>query len=367
MNVTIRPSTLEDYDGIAATVSRSGLEMVSHQEYLHRWSTNPFTPADRIGQTGWLMQTEAGQIVGWAGNIFAGYEWEGRFLLAAGTHAWAVEDQYRTKSIPLLASFFRQSGVDLLLDTTAIAKAGQIFTGFKGFRLPRPSYDRVLYWICDYGRFVGAALHKKQMPLAGILGGAGGIVMSMADGLRGRNSARRCPPGEPVAKLVPDFDARFDAAWQRLRLRRGRLLAIRSRAALAWHYHDALQAKRLAIVVLEEGDSLAGYAILIRRDAQNIGLRLFVVADLQVLDENPVLVRRLLAGAMEAARAHGVHVLEANGFDSFKHGVLDASNPRIRQSPSWPYFYKAISPPLAQALQSVDAWDPCPYDGDAAF
>jgi hypothetical protein len=237
--------------------------------------------------------------------------------------------------------------------------------------LPLASYDRVLYWICDHRRFAEAALRKKQIPLAGALGCAAGTVLAAADSLRRRNSALRLATGQAGMKeeprLLADFDARFDTAWQQLRQRRGRLLAIRSQAALAWHYHDARSTKRLAIIVLEEQDALAGYAILLRRDVETIGLRRFILADLQVLGDRPALVSKLLTGAIQAAREQSVHVVEAIGFDPFKRGLLEATGPRIRRSPAWPYFYKAFSPLLVQALESSDAWDPCPYDGDAAF
>src|SRR4051794_28939512 len=115
-NVRVRPSTLEDYDAIVAGIGGE-MAMVSRGEYQHRWSTNPFQPRDRQGKTGWMMETDDGRVVGWFGNIFSGYELNGQPLLAASTHAVIVKEDFRNRSLGLIAQFFRQSGVDLLLVT----------------------------------------------------------------------------------------------------------------------------------------------------------------------------------------------------------------------------------------------------------
>src|SRR3954451_23706875 len=90
--VRVRPSTLADYDAIVAGIG-ADMEMVSRDEYLHRWSTNPFQPESQKANTGWMMETGDGGVVGWFGNIFSGYELNGRPLLAASTHAVVVKEQ----------------------------------------------------------------------------------------------------------------------------------------------------------------------------------------------------------------------------------------------------------------------------------
>lgn len=378
--VRVRPSTLDDYEAITAGI-RGEMGMVSPAEYRRRWSTNPFQPSSRAGQTGWLMETvDDGAVVGWFGNIFSGYELGGRPILAASMHAVAVKEAFRNRSMPLVTSYFRQTEPELLLVTTANEKAGQVWQAMKMLKVPVPDYDVVRYWIASPSRFAAAALRRKKVPAAGLAGAALGVGLGVSDGLS-RRRLRALPPGVPSPVCSRDFDERFDEFWSRLRSRRrnaNRLLAVRSRGALAWHFYDARVNNALAIVTIEQpgsGGRLAGYAILNRRDAVELGLSRYQIADLQVCagpdelaaDDDPALVQALLVGCMRATREDGVHVLEAIGFDAFKRGVIDATGPRRRRSPAWPYLYKAQSATLATQLGSPDAWDPCPFDGDAAF
>jgi len=301
------------------------------------------------------METGDGRVVGWFGNIFSGYEFNGRPLLAASTHAVVVKEQFRKQSMGLIAQFFRQREPQLLMVTTSNELAAQVWTAMKMVRVPNP-YDQVRYWVVNPGRFIGAGLRRQGVPVASAIGSAAGLLM------------RRPRVHEELqTKLIADFDDRFDSFWARLRAKPDRLHAVRTSDALAWHYHDAGLNNRRAIIVTEEGRQLIGYAILTRRDAPHIGLKRYQIADLQVLEDQPALVRSLVGGALRTTREHEVDVLESTGFSDFKRGVTESLGPRIRQSPSFPYFYKPNSSELAATLQSAAAWDPCPYDGDAAF
>jgi hypothetical protein len=205
------------------------------------------------------------------------------------------------------------------------------------------------------------------MRAAGLLGAMAGPGLWMAD--RFRRGAIRAAGQKHRTKILDAFDERFDSFWQQLRRQwPGRLLAVRSSAALKWHYHGSAQRGELVIVGADGSDgSLDGYAILVRRDSPPaIGLRRYMIADLQVAREEPALVLALLGGAIDAARARGTHVVEAVGLEAFKRKVLEPTS-RVRRFPCWPYLYKAQTPELAKTLESPAVWDPCPYDGDAAF
>lgn len=359
--VRIRPSTLADYDGICGVVRRAGMTVASRASHQRRWMENPFRPSGDV-TTGWLMETPAGEVVGWVGNVYSGYELDGRPLLAVATHALAVDIDYRNRSLGMLAAFFRQPGVDIYLSTTANASAGRVFTAFKADRVPHPSYDKVAYWPTDAAGFYAAAARLKRLPAPGLVGGLAALGL-WPSSLRTRALWKDAPP----TNRIDSFDSRFDDFWADIRTRPGRLIAVRTARALTWHFADGAEQKRLAIIGLAAAGSLAGYAILIRRDQPAIGLNRYVIADLQTRREDPQLVRGLVKGAIAAAKDDGVHVVEATGFDGFKRGVIASLAPRVRQSPNWPFYYKAATPELAAQLRHESVWDPCPYDGDAAF
>jgi hypothetical protein len=301
-----------------------------------------------------------GRIVGSVGNIFSSYEFNGRPVLAAAAHAVAVDPEYRKNSLPMLVRFFRQEKVDLLLSTTANEAASKVYTGFKAQRVPHPNYDQVLYWITGYTGFLRGGLSRRGKNPA--LAPFAAPLLWLAD-----FPARKARASAARTRVLTDFDERFDTLWNQLRRTPDRLLAVRSRQALAWHFEEAKRHDRLAIVALQDGANLTGYLILLRRDATDIGLLRYQVADMQVLGANPAAVTSLVSAALQLARRQGIHVVEATGFDTFKHVTLEALRPRRRMSPSWPFLYKVQTADLIEPLSRPQAWDPCPYDGDAAF
>jgi hypothetical protein len=169
--------------------------------------------------------------------------------------------------------------------------------------------------------------------------------------------------------LITGFDGRFDQFWELTRQRRDRLLAVRSREALMWQFGLALESGKLAIFGISEGNSLLGYLIMKRFDQEGVGLRRFRVVDIQVLGDEPDSVLSLMTAALNHAKLHGVDVVEAMGFHESKRSVLEQLNPRHRAVPSCPFFYLVSedSRPLQQSLKETDAWDPSPFDGDAAL
>lgn len=359
---TVRPSTLSDLDGINALWSRAGFCAMDRADYEHRYAHNPADPRPQDQRTtGWVMDA-AGTIVGSIGNIYSAYEFNGRRLLAASAHAVAVDEPYRKQSLPLLASFFRQGNTDLLLSTTANEAASKVYSAFKSVRVPHPDYDQVMYWITRYSGFLRAGLvHRGKI-------GASKLAPLAWPGLWIADWSRRSIGGDASRTRVLDqFDDRFDALWEKLRQRPDRLLAVRDRQSLAWHFEEGRRQGRLGLVALEDAGAITGYVVLLRRDAPSIGLTRYGIADLQVVRDDAGDVRALLSGALQLARRQGVHVVEATGFEPFKHDVLESTRPRRRTSPSWPFLYKAQKPEWSEALSRASAWDPCPYDGDASF
>jgi hypothetical protein len=169
--------------------------------------------------------------------------------------------------------------------------------------------------------------------------------------------------------LLTSFDERFDAIWDLLRQRSNRLFAVRNSKALTWQFRPALEAGNVVILGVMEGASLSGYLIMSRYDHEQYGLRRFRVVDIQAIGDDSNTVLSLMSAALEHAARSGIDVVEAMGFNKLKRDFLRQLHPHLRTLPSSPFLYRvnANSASLQHALQNADAWDPSPFDGDAAL
>jgi hypothetical protein len=364
--VQVREIRRDDLDGLADFWRRIGnLEIVGPENWRRRWSGKPlsFVGADPL-PVGWVMEADGGRIVGHFGNVPLVYEFRGRTLIAAVASDWDVEKEYRSASLVMMSRYFSQKAVDLFLDTFGTTDALKIFTAMGGKRLPLPDYDRPLFWIVGHAGFVRSAFRKKGWPLGGALGLCGGLALRAADLARRRPATARGLRW----RTLPDFDGRFDGFWEALRKTRDKLLLVRRREFLDWYFGDLLRRDRGWIVVCERADRMAGYAVCVRKDSADIGLKRAWVADLQVADDGPeAVIGCLLEGCLAECRARGVHVAEVVGFDDGKRAALKRMGARTRRFPHALFAYKARDKALAALLEDPACWDPCPVDGADAF
>jgi hypothetical protein len=259
---------------------------------------------------------------------------------------------------------FSQPNVDIWINSTANPAAGKIWAFYKAEHVPSPWYDKPLNWIMNYPNGAARAFRRKGIPGSSVLKYPAGLAAWTLDVARRRNQM-----GNPSAAVrsINGFDERFDDLWAVLRRRPNRLHAARDRETLAWHFKIPIQRGRAVILVLEEGADLLGYTILLRSGDANTGWEELVMVDLQVASDNAEHVRSLVSGALHAARKLGVDNVGIVGFSTFKHQVMEQFRPRRGKGGRWPFFYKARDPALHAALRSLDAWDPCRYDGDASL
>ena len=131
---------------------------------------------------------------------------------------------------------------------------------------------------------------------------------------------------------------------------------------MEWRFRSEFRSDRASIVAAEEGPRLRGYAILIRRGTSDLGLDLWDLADLQVENDDPSLVRDLLLGSMRVAREHGADALKFMTGVPFKRAAAEALRPYSYRLPLWQLYYKATTPELKSALSASDAWDFSPFD-----
>jgi hypothetical protein len=363
---SVREITFDDFAVVREVACRNGLGSPTYTtaNWLRLWNDSPFCFSDSP-PLGWVLETRSQGIVGTLINTPRMYVYNDEPVRAAVAGCWAVDPPGRFASILLIERFVSQKGGDLFFRTTASSRAAAVFKAFGWQETPAPSYKSVLFWITRYTEFAGALLRKALWPEVPGLRHAAGMV------LFGRDMARR--PRVRYQRVetctLSRFDERFDALWEVLRLRPNRLLAVRTRDALAWQFGPSLENGNAAVIAVPEGGGLAGYLIMKRQDQEQVGLRRFGVVDIQVARDEPDLILSMMAAALEHAAHSGVDVVEAVGFNKWKRDLLERLNPHHRTYPSCPYLYKARSDltTLRAALAHTDAWDPSQIDGDASL
>ncbi|HWF07184.1 MAG TPA: hypothetical protein VG297_01910 [Bryobacteraceae bacterium] len=351
--LTLRPATWADGDAILRLNERNGVDLLSASERQERWSTYPFE--DRFGDIpiGWVLETESGQIVGAVDNVHLLYEIDGRPIRAAAAANWAVDTEYRADSLRLMTTFFRQKEVDLCLGVSASPVASKIFTAMKIARLPIPDYGSPCFWPMRRRAFARAALARRKMPAAGLLAVPAGVALLAKDIWSGSGRGRT----RFKLRRMENFDPRFDGLLTKIRTGPGRLRAVRDCRVLDWRFGKQLRARRATIVACENGGTLAGYAVLLRREGEGAELNLYDVADLQAYGDNPEIVRDLLLGAIRLAREDGVDAVKYMTGTPDRRAVVMALRPYTYQLPFWQQYYRAPEPDLASALEKPDAWD----------
>jgi hypothetical protein len=363
--VAVRVAVFSDYAAIADLMKQYGMETKTRDEWEHLWKGNPVYQ-NRVGSwpIGWVLENPAGEVVGFSGNIPVACELGGGVLTAAVTHAWVVASEYRSQSMLLASKYFAQKNIDLLLNTTAIYEAGQIFRAFHAKPIPVEALDLALFWVVDYRKFAHSTLLRKQVPLATILSYPLGAVAVVVDWAKSKRYRKESLPGVEIAER---FDERFDVFWQQLRQKAKTIISVRDRRTLEWHFRGSLESGSLWIYTHERDGNLTGYALFQRQDKPELGLARVRLVDFQSLDANPLILDAMIAAALQRCKATGTQMMEVVGFTGQIRNRLERIAPFRRKLSSWLFYYKAASKELKIPLQDPQIWQPCGYDGDSSL
>jgi len=369
-----REARFSDCDAVGALQRRNGLAMERPSEHwAWLWRSNPAALEKHMAlPIGWVLENESG-IVGYLGNIPLNYYFNGRQLLAAAAQGFVVDKEHRSQSLQLAAAFFSQENVDLLLNTSANPAAAAVCKIFKAKRIPQPNFDRAQFWVVDSRGFLTCFFrrHGHHPTVAAVCANIVAPMLKLEGILRGRRTASQSN-GDGITTIVrrpTEIGAEFDEFWQKVVTRKCQsILADRSSSVLRWHFGHSAAAERMAkIICAQDRKRMRGYAVLIRDDSNNIGLRRARLADLMVDDDDPATVSALLAAAFAEARSEGAYVLESIGFPIRIRDQISAGHPYMRQLPSWQFWYKPVAAGLSELLQHEHAWYGCLYDGDATL
>lgn len=355
----IREASFDDYEKIAALQRRNGLTPRTCAGWTALWEGNP---AYRPGMPlGWVVETAAGDVGGYIGNLPLEYRLDGREIRAITPYSWAADPAFRGYSLALLDRFVRQPGIDLIVCATANAAAGKVYRAFHFDPVPAGHWDKSGFWITGYRGFSRSALRSAGVPFPRALAYPAAAALFVLDAIRGTGAWRQ--DGE--LELCSSFDPRFDHFWRELQNQNcAKLLAVRTRETLEWHFGKALKAGNAWIVTASKGDRLVAYAILDRQDHPALDLKRIRFVDFQALDGFDSLLPPALDRLVGYFRREGAHVIENTGCWLDQRG---AAAPYSRGMKSWAFYYKARDPNLARQLQNLSAWAPSSYDGDASI
>jgi hypothetical protein len=353
----VRPALPSDLEAIRAVSVRNGLSSFDPDETRESWLAHPFREQFEGVPHGWVLESETGEVVGTFSNIHMLYELEGRQYKAGVAGSWAVDVEHRNASLRLATAYFGQKGVDFCINGSASAVAARLMTAMKAQQVPSPDYDLSYFWLTNRRAFAAAALRKKKIPAAGLVSRIAALGLWAMD--LGASRRTRSPAG---IERLNRFGPESDAFWDKLRKSRGRLRALRNSAALEWRFRTALDQKRAVALGLWNGSELRGYVVLRQFVRPHLGLKQFVIADLQALDDSPEVIRNLWAGALQATSSEGMDALEWQGWHLSKRQMALSLNPRSYRYGVWPLYYKPVNPDLASTLAQPDVWDFSPFD-----
>ena len=367
--VKLREVLISDRSQVEALRTRHRLLPESGDTYSHIFCGNhQYAGGVALYPMGWVLETAQLQLVGHIGNIYLEYYLHGNRVSSTAARSWVVDNDYRGKSFALLRTFCTQQNIDLLQITTANLRAGRVFAKQGALKAPSGSYDRSAFWIIDHQKFAFSLLIKKNLPLPQVLALPVGAVLSVVSWVR--NFGRCHPRQHTYIREVNTIDERFDRFWEKLRAQPNRLLCVRDRAAVAWRFERPLRAGNAWIFSYENGpQGFAGYAVFLRQDSPEIGLRRVRLVDFQSEGDGAKFLHDVIEVALSRCRAERIHLLESIGFGNVRRKQIDALAPYQRQLPSWMFWYKVSeqNPELEKALLNPDVWDPCTYDGDGCF
>lgn len=361
MDGRIRLANLNDAENATALLSALGLVMPADAKahWQRMWVDNPaMQGGGPHPPLGWVLEDAGGRMQGFFANIPLAYRMGGRALTVGCASQWGVAKDWRAFVPQLAERYFNQAHSDLLLVTTAIKPTGRIFEKNGGLRVPQAGLDRSLFWIAEAGGFLKAALRKtgRNETLASLLSPALALTARLKRRLKNNRMA------EPLD--LEAEAAQFDALWEAKLQETGALMGLRTAQALRWHYPKERHAR---FVGVKRNRRLMGYGVLLPDHAPAIGLVRWRLADLLVLEDDPLVVAAILAECFRLTQEAKAHVMESSGMPEALQICLEASGAFSRALPTWPAYYKPCASGPDLDLGKMENWYLTAYDGDVSL
>jgi hypothetical protein len=228
---------------------------------------------------------------------------------------------------------------------------------FRAKRIPSENYDLGYFWILRRQSFAAAALRKKKVPAAALLSYPAAVALwaeDLCNAGRRKNASR--------VRRLTQFGKEFDSFWEKLRQGPGRLRAVRTSAVLEWRFGTGIRQNSTVALGLFRSQEVLGYIVLRAKTREHLGLRQFLIADLQALEDSPEVLLELLSAALSVTREQNLDVLEWRGWNPAKRQLACMLRPKSYRYPVWPLYAKAFNPALASLLTCPEKWDFSPFD-----
>jgi len=361
----LRRATLDEYEHIVRIESSNALGSLLRDEWRNLWLGNPLWP--RLGRDwpiGWVLENAAGRLVGSLVNFPSLYKFRGQDLICANGRGWVVDPGYRSFALALMGEYFGQPEADLLINTTVGPNAAAMI-GALSDRIPQGDFQTVGYFATAYRGLAAKALRKMRVPMPDLAAYPTAAALRLKDAVR--LLAMPSTPRSVVIEAAERFDHRFDAFWDELVGQNPeKLLAVRDRAALSWHFAVPMRRGHLWILTASRKGLLRGYCIFKRQEPDGLVRRMRLI-DYQTLDVQDDLLPGLLKAALRRCAQEGFHVLEHLGTGLPKMHSFDRFAPYRRTLPCWPFYYRAADPAIDAQLAVPEVWDPSVFDGDASI
>jgi hypothetical protein len=365
----IREAKLADYQAITDLKQRYGLLPDPLDNWKYLWEINPALKHMQTSRAiGWVVEAE-GRVVGYLASISSLYHFQGKILTAVVGSGFVAEPAYRAHTVRLMAAFYAQKPVDLYISTTAVEATGKIACAFGCVPMPQPDYETVIFWVLQPYPFVQTVLKKLQVKPA--LSKLVGVAASIAVGVD-KLVRRRYPRGSAKNLTVSEIKTteignEFEILWNEILAEKPRLLADRSLEFLRWHYNLPNDGAKTSVLCCRKNEQLIGYLALRNEAGNSTGLRRSWVVDMIVEQDDPEIIRTLMAAAYKHARKAGSHVLEVQGFPANIRSMCAQWNPYSRTFPATPFYYKGANPELHKTLLDGALWYGTPFDGDTTL
>jgi hypothetical protein len=95
---------------------------------------------------------------------------------------------------------------------------------------------------------------------------------------------------------------------------------------------------------------------------RNLGLSILEIADLQAPQDDPVIIRSLLAGCLEAAKAQGAGMVKFRAWNANKRALAAELGPYSYEYPIWQAYYSVSNPQLKSTMAAESVWDFSPFE-----
>lgn len=360
-----REATFDDHPAIHALESVFFPDSLAPEQRRSLFVDNPSWPRVRgTWPVGWVLEDDGGRIVGSLNNIPSAYLLDGQERLCANGHCWAVLPEYRGYATMLMDEYFTQELPDLLVSAKVGADAAAVW-GAYARRVPVGDWSRAAYAITRYPAFARAALHRKRVPFAAAVAPAVAIALRVRDAATAAAPAR--VPESVELSEARDFDERFDAFWSELvEQNPTRLLGVRDRASLRWHYGIPMRAGRLWVLTAARGGRIRAFGVL-KLHVRPEGVRSMKLVDFQTVEPDADLLPGIVRLALHRSAAERCAMLEHHGCGLPTLRGFDEVAPYRAVKPAWSFYYRAVDPALEPRLAEPATWDPSEYDGDSSY